>query len=221
MIRFDNHAFRGLDSSMKELFDVQLAMGDAIRSIMALVPTALQQPNPEHFIAAKKIDKTINEAELKAERMVGDIIAKYGVSGDDLRYVIGSVKVSGTLERIADKTKNCIKRLGKVGKPLAPQMQAELAKANAALQYMISLALAQVVDYQEPATRELLRHGATVQHSYRHVLGMLQNDATIGEDETHITLIAKNMEQAADMLVEIMKIGHLINFGQKYEKESA
>jgi len=62
-----------------------------------------------------------------------------------------------------------------------------------------------------------------VQRSYRAVLLRLhETDAGLhSNDATHLLLVAKNLEQAADMAVEIIKIGHYVNFGTKYEKNTA
>jgi phosphate uptake regulator len=66
---------------------------------------------------------------------------------------------------------------------------------------------------------QLLKHGAQVQASYKNILIRLHGQVTTAaSDATHILLVAKNLEQTADMAIEIMKIGHYVNFGTKYEK---
>lgn len=223
MIRFENHAFKGLDTSLKQLFDLQLLMGDAIREMMERMPSALHISNPDDFASAKAIDKRINEAELQAEKIVADIIGKFTTTGEDLRFIIGSIKITGTLERVADKAKNCIKRLGRISQPLPAEVKADLELAIEAVRAMIPLALGQVIDYKDQTTRELLNYGARVQHAYRNILLQLGNtrDGTVAADDTHVLLIAKNLEQAADMVIEIMKTSHRIHFGTKYEKDAA
>lgn len=224
MIRFDNHAFKGLDASLKQLFDLQTSMGGAIRDMLAMMPAALRTAGPEDFAAAKQIDKAINEAELQAEKLVTQIIGKFTTTGEDLRFIIGSIKITGTLERIADKTKNCIKRLSRLSRPLPPAVAGDLARAAETVSAMLPLALDQLLDYRDDTRRALLQHGALVQQSYRSIILAL-NHHRAGEedasDDTHILLVAKNLEQASDMVIEIMKICHLIHFGTKYEKDNA
>ena len=41
---------------------------------------------------------------------------------------------------------------------------------------------------------------------------------TAASDGTHLLLVSKNLEQSADMAIEIMKLGHYVTFGTKYEK---
>lgn len=219
MITFENHAFRGLDESLKQLFALQISMATEIDQLARLLPRGLDVADPESFTQAKQIDKKINEAEVATDTLVADIINKFTPMGEELRFVLASVKTAGTLERSADKLKNCIKRLAKVNHPLDGAVHTELARAITAVRAMLPKALNQIIDYQDDIAQQVLKHGADVQESYKRVLLQLHTQATVaGSDATHLLLVSKNLEQAADMAIEIMKIGHYVNFGTKYEK---
>lgn len=220
MIRFDNHAFKGLDEALTRLFALLQSMGEAIGQLATLLPEGLEVADPQAFQRAKEIDKTINEAEQSADALVAEIINKYTVIGEDLRFTLGAIKVAGTLERVADKLKNCIKRLGRVHHPMDATLKTELRKAMRALQAMIPLALTQLLDYQAETTQQLLAHGAAVQESYRAVLLKVHGQGVPTDDVAHLLLVAKNIEQASDMAVEIMKISHMIHFATKYDKHA-
>jgi phosphate uptake regulator len=221
MITFENHAFKGLDVALKQLYAQLIAMGDGIAELMLLLPPALQSADETSFPRAKTIDKIINDAELGVDAAVAAIINKFGVTGEDLRFTLAAVKIAGTLERAADKVKNCIKRLGRVEHPLHAGVKTELGVAIAALNAMVPLSLGQIIDYKPETTRDLLAHGATVQQSYRKILLMLHNAPKHADNETHVLLVAKNLEQTADMAVEIMKVAHYIHFATKYDKAAA
>lgn len=220
MIRFDNHAFKGLDAALQRLFDLLHQMGGQVDALIALLPEGLEHANADTFATAKTIDKTINAAEQEADAMVAAMINKFTIMGEDLRFVLGSIKIAGTLERAADKVKNCIKRLSRVHHPIDAAVKAELAKAVASTRAMLPLALAQIADYHPAKVQELLGHGAVVQKSYRTILLQLHAHTSPADDETHILLMAKNLEQTADMAVEIMKICHFVHMGTKYEKSA-
>ncbi len=218
MIRFENHAFKGLDESLRQLFGLLTAMGEGVQQLIALLPAALDAADPASFARAKEIDKTVNEAELKVDSAVTAMINKFTLVSEDLRFTLASVKVAGTLERTADKVKNCAKRLSRISHPLDGVVRVEMITAIAALQEMVPLALGQLLDYKPEATEELLTHGATVQKSYRAILLHLHAHQSSADDETHILLVAKNLEQAADMAVELMKISHYVHFVTKFDK---
>lgn len=219
MIRFENHAFKGLDASLKQLFELQQTMVGSIGQLLELLPRGLDVADPGTVADGKAIDKTINEAELSTDRLVADIINKFTPMGEELRFILASVKTAGTLERAADKIKNCIKRLAKVSHPLDAAIKPVLADAIAAVKTMLPRAVEQMVDYQEGREAALLKAGAEAQNCYKRILIHL-NTQNSGQasDATHILLVAKNLDQTADMAIEIMKIAHFANFGTKYEK---
>lgn len=219
MITFENHAFRGLDDSLKQLFALQISMSTEIDQLARLLPRGLDVADPETFHTAKAIDKKINEAEMATDKLVAEIINKFTPMGEELRFVLASVKTAGTLERAADKLKNCIKRLAKVNHPLDPSLHAEISRAITAVRAMLPKALNQMIDYQDDIAQQVLKHGSEVQDSYKRALIHLhtQGPAAV-TDSTHLLLVSKNLEQAADMAIEIMKIGHYVTFGTKYEK---
>lgn len=221
MIRFDNHAFKGLDDAFKQLFEVLTTMGDDAQQLIGLLPASLDVADPDAFLRAKEIDKKVNECELQVDASVAAIINKFTVMGEDLRFILAAVKISGTLERAADKIKNCVKRLSRVTHPLDGAIKAEFSTAVTALSAMMPLALGQILDYKPEETEKLLAHGATVQNAYRQILLRLHAHQSSADDETHIMLVAKNLEQAADMAVEIMKISHYIHFATKFDKRAA
>lgn len=223
MITFTNHAFKELDTSLTQLFALLGSMSRASEDLIALLPSALDHADPAMFDAAKRIDKTVNETEIAIDRLVADMINKFTITGEDLRFILAAIKVASTLERACDKLKNCIKRLGKISHPLDAAVHASLAQAIDALKLMLNNCLAQLINYQKPDVEQILAAGGQVQRSYRAILLRLHEDDMhkASGDSTHLLLVAKNLEQAADMAVEIIKIGHYVNFGTKYEKASA
>ncbi len=220
MIRFDNHAFKGLDEALQKLHADLTAMGEGAKQLLGLMPDAIRKGGEETFARAKEIDKRVNEAEIGIDQSVAAIINKFTVMGEDLRYILGAVKIASTLERAGDKLKNCIKRLSKVRHPVEAPVERELLAAAAALEAMLPLALGQILEFSPEAGQQLLAHGAVVQKSYRSILLALHAHTATAEDETHILLVAKNLEQAADMVVEVMKTSHYIHFATKFDKRA-
>ncbi len=221
MIRFDNHAFKGLDESLRHLHTCVMAMGEGIDQLMALLPESVSSGDATLFQRAKEIDKTVNAREVEIDSAVAAIINKYTVMGEDLRFTLAAVKISGTLERAADKAKNCIKRLGRMQQPIAPQLRDHLTSAISALSAMMPLSLSQLLAFDMAAANQLLAHGASVQQAYRATLLHVHAHHHAGDDETHGILVAKNLEQIADMAVEVMKISHHIHFATKFDKRAA
>ena len=217
MIQFDNHAFKGVDDALKKLADVQYHMGDSILALLALFKTGLELSNPQAVIDAKAIDKTINADERLVESTVASIIGKFTVAGEELRYTLGCIKTAGALERSADRLKNAVKWMMRAHHPLDGATKQHLADAVTALNAMVPLALTQLTDFSTEAAQELIVRANQVQNAYR---ALLMQHQTM-EGETPLLLVAKNLEQTSDTLVEVMKICHFVHVGTKYEKSAS
>jgi phosphate transport system protein len=218
MIHFDKHAFKGFGSSLQALFDLLSNMAEHVEGLISLLPAGLESADASAHAEAKLIDKKINDAEIETDQAVAEIVGKFNPIGEELRFVLGSVKVAGALERLADRMKNCSKRLAKVPHPLDAEIKQSLTNSINALKPMVSQSLQQLVNYKPEVSIELLRLGAEVQRAYRQTLLRLNTLKLSADDTHHILLVAKNLDQASDMAIEIMKIGHYVNLGSKYEK---
>ncbi|MFO0457020.1 MAG: PhoU domain-containing protein [Alphaproteobacteria bacterium] len=221
MIEFAQHAFHGFDASLKRLFDRLLAMGSNVEGLLALMPDGIEEAGTETLERARQLDKKINEAEIETDAAVADIVAQYTTAGEDLRFILGSIKVAGAIERLADRIKNCIKRLSKMPHPLDGEIKTGLMQSIAALKSMLPLCLAQLTEYDTARSAKILEYGANVQRNYRKVLLRLSHLELSPEAMHPMLLVAKNMDQASDMAIEIMKIAHYIHFGTKYERQQA
>lgn len=220
MIRFDNHAFKGLDESFRQVLELIQSMGMGVEELIGILSAALDNADAEMFAQAKAVDKTINRAETQVDTVVASMINKFTLIGEDLRFTLAAIKIAGTFERMADKIKNSTKRLSRVTQPLDAEVRSKLETAVEALRGMLPLALEQVTDYTAERAEAMLAQGATVQQAYRAILLYLHAHTAKADDETHLMLVAKNMEQAADMGIEIMKICHFVHTGNKFEKNS-
>jgi phosphate transport system protein len=218
----EKHAFQGMDSALKQLVGLHDLMSAHIEKLMALLPLAITLPDEANFQQAKAIDKVINDAEVKTEKTVIDIFNKYPATGEDLRFIIASIKISGLQERMADKLKNAIKHLSRLSTALPHSAQESLRSGADALRALLPLALVQLHDYSSDRAQTMLRHGAEVQKAYRHIVLQLHqaSGVLLNQDATHVLLVAKNLEQVADKSIEMMKIAHFVATGTKYEKRS-
>jgi len=219
MIHFDNHAFKGLDTSLSVLFRILQGMSADILSLLNALPHGLEAANPQAFAEAKLLDKKINEAEYEADKVAAEIITKFPITGEELRFVLASVKISGILEAAADKLKNCSKRLAKVQHPIHDGLKSEITIAIDMLLHMMPLTLEQVLADDDARAHAIIKKSDTVQHAYRRALQHVHAlHAEHVADDTHFMLVIRNLEQVADLLLEIMKISHYIHHGTKYQK---
>jgi phosphate transport system protein len=217
-MQFGNHAFKGFDISVQQLITQLQHMGELVVSQITLLQQGLDSEDKTIHGESKLLDQQINEAEAQTDRLVADILAKYSPAGDELRFLLGAVKVASSMELLADHMKNCSKRLVKVPHPLDVTVRVALEGGITALHEMIPLGLQQLAQYQEATTDTLLTLGMRVQHAYRHTLLILPQLQVDAEHSQHIVLVAKNLDQASDKVLDMMKIAHFIHKGTRYER---
>lgn len=221
MLEFEKHAFKGLDQSLKQLHTLLLSMGDSIGKLTEIVQNELEN-SANQFSDAKAIDKTINDAEGQIDACVSEIISKFNPFGDDLRFVITTIKIASLLERIADLSKNCVKRLPRVAHPLPADIKNGLAEVLVHIREMMPQSLALITRYTTNDAESVMAQAEKAEASYKKVLlnvhRTLEKASDIPADSTHLLLIGKNLERVADIIVDIVKLCHFIHNGKRYEK---
>ena len=219
MITFGNHAFKGLDEALEGAYAHLTTMHTHLLDLVALLPRGLEVIDKSNADAARAIDRKINLLEQELDTLAAQTLGKFTLSNEDLRYLLSALKVAGHLERAGDKLKNCVKRLSKRTYPVDEAVKHEITHAIDSIKAMFPVALGLVLNYDAEASSALLRYGARAQQSYRQVLIHLyhQQSAPSFGDHTHVLLVAKNLDQAADMAVEIMKVCHRLHLGKEYE----
>lgn len=219
MIRFDTQAYKGLGLALQSLYGELSAMIEGNRALLSLLAQVLSDARPDAHAEAKTIDRRVNAAERSIDRQVADLISKFTVAGEELRFVLGAIKLAVVLERVADRLKNAIKHISRLGqRPLEPVLQ-PLREAQQALEAMLPEAAAQMLAIDATAIGDLMSRETAVQAAYRAVLGQLSAHDYPAADETRLLLLAKNLEHAADMLVEMMKICHFIHTAEKFDPQ--
>jgi phosphate transport system protein len=104
------HIVSSFYTELSQLERRVLEMGGLAEAQLAAALEALQKRDAE---AAERIigrDPSIDEAEQKIEASALSILARRQPMANDLRYVFGTVKIAGSLERIGDYAKNIAKR---------------------------------------------------------------------------------------------------------------
>ncbi|MDX2072885.1 MAG: phosphate uptake regulator PhoU [Alphaproteobacteria bacterium] len=223
MITFGKHAFKGLDTALSGLHDRLQMMGGHIEKMMGIISEALDTPDSK-FIEAKAIDREINEAEVQINTAVEEAISKFGPMGEELRFIIASIKVASLLERIADHMKNCVKRLPKINQPLDPAIRSGISQMLGEVRTIVPQSLGLMTDYDPEVVEAIHKQGDQAEAAYKRLLAHLHNTqggALGAADNTHILMVAKNLERVADMAIDIAKICYFIHTDAKFDKSTA
>jgi len=220
MIKFENHAFKGLDTEFNALYGMIQQMAAMVSEQLRLFDEALGNQISDNA-DAKLLDKKINALEIQIETNVASILSKYTLIGDELRFTVTMLKLSAALERMGDMAKNCVKRTIRLQRPVQPAFVSEARGLKQLIDRMLMSSMSLVQEYDEAKASTLLAQEDEADGLYKKIQQLLQQD--LGDrtqlvESTHMLFVIKNLERMADLTLEIVKLCHYIHLGTKFER---
>lgn len=148
------------------------------------------------------------------------LIAKRQPMAQDLRAVVGAIRMAGDLERIGDLAKNIAKRVGLVGQAMPPR---ELSLSIEAMARMVLDQVKRVVDRyvarDAEALVELRDEDEKIDLKYtaifRELLTYMMEDPRNITPCTHLLFCAKNLERIGDHVTNIAENAYFVMTGQQ------
>lgn len=165
-------------------------------------------------------DKQLDVLQHEVEELAVLVIARRQPMANDLRHIMGTIRIASDIERIGDLVKN-------IGKRVAVMENRFLTmRSLAGLQHMANLVLAQVkmvLDAFSQNNPELARHvwlndGEVDQLNnslFRELLTYMMEDPRAITFSTHLLFIAKNIERAGDHATNIAETVYFIETGEQ------
>ncbi len=211
-----SHTVSAFDNDLAQLERRVLEMGGLAESQLKAAMEALMKRDVDAAERVISRDPELDECERQIEASALSIIARRQPMANDLRYVFGNVKISGSLERIGDYAKNIAKRTIILARSPGVQVPAELGPLGvAALR-----SLREVMD--SFTTRDAQKAEMVWQHDHelddlvarvmRNVISTMsqdllgkRKDAEI-EGSTHLLFITKNLERVGDHATNIAEV---------------
>lgn len=218
MPKFERHAFIGLDEEAAQLEALISTMQNQCLELLAYFVRVMDAPE-EGYAGAKALDSAINANEIIINTRASKIIASYSPLGEDLRHILSMLKVAYIYERVADNIKNSIKRRCRLDAPLPTPIHAPL------------IALTQIVEQALRETPTLLNHYSadgmssafdmrrSASAAYKQALAVLHTlspQGLVAKDNSDLHFIMRNIERVSTLMLDLAKVGHYIETGQKY-----
>ena len=200
-----------IDRLIRDMADLAGAMvGASIRALLA----------SDNAMAQRVIsDDTIMDAR---QRELDDrsitLIAKRQPMAQDLRMVLGAIRMAGDLERIGDLAKNSAKRVGAVGQSNTPRALSHSIDDMAA---MVLQQVKRVVEFyvmrQPEALKELRADDEKIDVKYtaifRELLTYMMEDPRNITACTHLLFCAKNLERIGDHVTNVAENAYYVMTG--------
>ncbi|MBA3447504.1 MAG: phosphate signaling complex protein PhoU, partial [Pseudaminobacter sp.] len=202
-----------IDRLIRDMGDLAAAMvGASIRALLASDNALAQRIVSDDVI----MDARQRELDDSAIRL----IAKRQPMAQDLRAVLGAIRMAGDLERIGDLAKNIAKRVSAVGESNAPR------KFSHSIEAMSQLVLVQVhgvvdgyVARAAEALRDLRAEDEKIDIKYtaifRELLTYMMEDPRNITACTHLLFCAKNLERIGDHVTNIAENAYFVMTGSQ------
>jgi phosphate transport system protein len=203
----------GVDRLIREMGDLAGTMvADATRAL-------LSSDNP---LAQRVVsDDAIMDAKQREldERAI-TLIARRQPMAQDLRAVIGAIRMAGDLERIGDLAKNIAKRVGAVGQTTTPK---SLSQSIESMAEMVHAQASGIVDRyvaRDAAALKDLRAGdekIDIKYTaiFRELLTYMMEDPRNITACTHLLFCAKNLERIGDHATNIAENAYYVMTGEQ------
>lgn len=211
-----DHTVKSYESELA-LLDKRIAhMGGLAEQVLGQSFQALERRDPHLAETAVKADKAIDQLQREIEEQAVFMIARRQPMADDLRHIIGALRITGDLERIGDLAKNTAKRALAIAHEQPPK------PLISGLRHMVELAMRQLKDvldaYAErdadkamKVWREDERLDAMYNSLFRELLTYMMEDPRNIGLSTHLLFGAKNVERVGDHTTNIAEtIAYLV-----------
>lgn len=115
-----DHILTSFDQNLRSLRDQVLIMASIARKNLAGAMRGLMERNTDLCNAAIAADQDVNELEKSIDRLGMQILLKFQPTAQDLRQVMGTIRIANNLERISDQAGSIAKRARAIN--LLPEM---------------------------------------------------------------------------------------------------
>jgi phosphate transport system protein len=214
------HTVRSFDEELGHVDRLIRDMGDLAGSMVQGSARALL--HSDNALAQRVVsdDAVMDAKQRELDDRAITLIAKRQPMAQDLRAVVGAIRMAADLERIGDLAKNIAKRVGAVGQSVTPR---GLSHSIEAMSAMVLAQVNGVVDrYVAHDPEALLRLRADdekidVQYTavFRELLTYMMEDPRNITACTHLLFCAKNLERIGDHVTNIAENAYFVMTGSQ------
>ena len=195
-------ADRGYRNDVSDLRQRVLLMAGRVEQMISDSVRSLVERDTELARATIRQDHRVNRAEMEADELCIQILARRRLEPEDLRFVTLALKMVTDLERIADLAVNISERA--LDLAIEPQLRSyvDISKMARTTQSMVRDAIDAFVSEDASKAEAVVVRDDIVDNLFRHVVRavlelMLQDSAAV-ERGIHVQSAAKFLERMAD-----------------------
>jgi phosphate transport system protein len=211
------HTVKSYDEELKRLSTAIARMGGLAETQLAGAIQAIVRRDAELAASVVEGDVKVDEMEQEIDTLAVRLLALRQPMAIDLRQIIGSLRISADIERIADYAANVAKRaiaLSQIS-PLRPIHA--IPRMGRVVQEMIKDVLDAYVSRDVPKAVAVWNRDEELDEMYsslfRELLTYMMEDPRNITGSTHLLFIAKNIERIGDHATNIAETIHFLVMG--------
>ncbi len=220
----NTHIYRAFDEELKFLANRIAGMGGHAERMVEQAVTALVNSDPGLARKVVMDDMVLDEGQREIDDKAILVIAKRQPVADDLREIIGAIRISADLERVGDLGKNIAKRVfavteGKQPRSLFRGLQALAELALTQLKEVLDVYASRSVDRIAMVRDRDEQIDAMYTSLFRELLTYMMEDPRNISACTHLLFCAKNIERIGDHATNIAETVYYVVTGKQMPPE--
>jgi phosphate transport system protein len=198
---------RHFDSELNGLKFGLLDMAGRVEEMLHLTQQALVERSNHKAERVARLDRAVDEAELKLDQACIDLLALRAPFASDLRLIASTLKIVPELERVGDHCCNIARRALILNLQPAVLAGDGVQQLGLATQEMLRRAVDAFVNGDAAMARSVIAGDEEINTLYRQIYsdllrGMLADPLCI-ERSSHLIIVIKNWERIADQATNI------------------
>mgnify|MGYP000538246326 CR=1 FL=1 len=218
-----HHTVSAFDQELTSIIGKILKMGEHVDEMLNLSRKALDNPSDEILETVRATDKKVNALDFELQTDATKIIALRQPMGVDLRFVISTLKIASSMERMGDLVKSTCKKSGKFHSHVSQEIRRDLREMNALTSRMLNATMNAFRDLSAEKANEVLEQDNEVDTLYHKLLNSVQVHIKEHPEAipafADIIFTAKNYERMGDHSTKVADLVHYIASGQMMKKK--
>lgn len=196
------HTVHAYDDELERLAGLVVRMGGMVESQIAAAVRAIAARDSEEARRVVDGDAAIDALEREVETLATTMLALRQPMADDLRGIVGALRVAGDLERMGDLAANIAKRSIALSQTRELESIRAIPDMSARVRTMVRDVLDAYVEQDAAKAERVWRSDREIDEIYnglfRQLLTYMMEDPRNITPCAHLLFIAKNLERIAD-----------------------
>jgi phosphate transport system protein len=214
------HTVRSFDEELGHIDRLIRDMGDLGGAMVKGSIKALLDSDTALAQRVISDDAVMDAKQRELDERAITIIAKRQPMAQDLRAVVGAIRMAADLERVGDLAKNIAKRVGAVGQSVTPRGLSHsieamsglvLAQVNAVVEHYVARDAEALVKLRSDDEKIDIQYTAI----FRELLTYMMEDPRNITACTHLLFCAKNLERIGDHVTNIAENAYYVMTGEQ------